>query len=90
MPCIQRQMYNVCMYVIAWSRVYKRDCTKRLPYSFLLASYPGHSQFFNQRATLKNWEWPGYEATFLYHTVHMHTDTGTLLCKHVSVAVWSP
>ena len=27
-----------------------------------LAAYTGHSQFFNKRATLKNWEWPGYEA----------------------------
>ena len=31
-----------------------------------IASSPGHSQYSFLRATLKNWEWPGDEATFIH------------------------
>ena len=46
------------MHLCASSNVYQK-------HTIYLASYPGHSQFFNV-ATLKNWEWTGYEATMYY------------------------
>ena len=36
-------------------------------WSHIVASSPGHSQFFNvtHRKTLKNWEWPGDDASHI-------------------------
>ena len=41
--------------------------------SIYIASYTGHSQSFKLdflRATLKNWDWPGYEASIYSKTHH--------------------
>ena len=53
-----------------------------------VASYPGHSQLFNvfQCATLKSWEWPGYETSVI---IMQMNPWRVLTASIIAVNIWS-